>query len=252
MWRVATTQPSFLIGVSSHDVAAWELPPMALQALSSCKRVLFETDPDAVNQGMMAKASVLAEGLTLDKLLGSAAFATLQQGTGVPAATLRTMEPWLAYLVLLRRWRGPKRSLLSQLVARARLAGKEVAYLEAAGEQINAIDSITTTQWLRALGADLAAPKAARQNLDAQIAAFHRGDAERLAQLVFDESALSRIANFRERIYDNRNGRWLKTLQPHLTTGGTCVVIEVEHLLDQRSLITKLRGRGIGVTRVTH
>ena len=250
LWRFSAASPSYLIGLSHLDVGIWDLPDSVRKAITSCKTLVFEVDSAKIEPATVVRLSSLAKGASLRTILGAKGYDNLQAELSLPPAMVDRMKPWKALASLLQKWRPVKRSLRSQLINRARRSGQKVAFLEPPAGQLQAANTVASPEQVKALLSALADPKASRKHMDDTVAAFRRGDAATLHRLAFEVGPLHMSSSVRKRLYDDRHKEWLQGLRGQLGRGETCLLVAAEHLVGERGLARRLRGKGRTIVRV--
>lgn len=110
------------------------------------------------------------------------------EASGVPVATVRTMRPWLAASWAPNVWYlmagySPEAAPGPLFVAQARAAGKTLRSIEAPEQAIAFLSGRPEAEQVALLRFGLAAPEALVAQLDAAVAAWLEGDADRSREL---------------------------------------------------------------------
>ena len=110
------------------------------------------------------------------------------EASGVPVDAVRTMRPWLAAMWAPNVWYlmagyRPKAAPGLLLVAEARAAGKSVHSIEEPEQSVAFLSGLPVADQIALLRFGLAEPEALVAELDAAVAAWLEGDAERSREL---------------------------------------------------------------------
>lgn len=175
---------------------------------------------------------------------------------GLAPDALDHAEPWLAATMLssmpLRQLGyDDKDGAERVLTDAARAAGKRVIGLETAREQLGYFDALPIAAQ-RALLVDTIEelPKAGA-TIDAMVAAWKAGDADKLARLMNDD--LDRSPELTEALLVRRNRNWAGWIQRRMAAPGTVfLAVGAGHLAGGASVQAELARRGLKVERVAY
>ncbi len=266
LWVVEDADSRVYLLGSIHALPAGTdvLPGPAAAAYAAASVLAFEVDLDDA-EGAAAGAAARAratDGVALSKRLGPADAARLEQRlqpTGLTLAAVEAFEPWFVALLISNAPGDEARFSFQagvdvQLFARAGADGKERLGLETADDQVGAFDGLAAKDQLSLLRDALGAT-AGGDDLGVLVAAWEAGDADAIAAVV--EEGLRSAPALRQRVFTDRNARWVPQVEALLgRTGGdglpedVLVVVGVGHLVGPDSVVEMLRARGLAVERV--
>lgn len=175
---------------------------------------------------------------------------------GQPADALDTAEPWLAAMLLTAlpvERLGYARDSGAEAVLQdaARRAGKPVAALETAREQLGYFDSLSPEAQMAMLRDTLAGLDTAPETLDTMMAAWGAGDPDRLARLMNED--LDSAPELAETILFARNRRWAAWIAGRMAEPGTVfVAVGAGHLAGPNSVQAALAARRLTVERIAY
>lgn len=240
--------PSYLLGTVHVGISAVELPEIVWTEFLAAETVIMETDIEAaltMGQGFVGgTAEDGAEGATslpLDAQIGDEAWGRLVEEIGdrVPAATLKTWPPWLAFTVLVMAEYSAAMDV--ELYGWAKARKQTLVFLESGTLQNEVLSEAITAEVLETSLDDV---DAARAGLRAFIDAYHTGSGTALGAAVADENVRALLQ------VGSRNNAWLDTLRPHLDSGGAFIIVGVAHNFGTSSLPALLRADGYTVERL--
>lgn len=260
--RVADQGPDVthhLIGsVHLLPAAARPLPQAHLRAYAAARRVVFETDLDAVASAdlqsrMLAAARRVDDG-GLRAEIADPLYRRLQQRLPqmqLPPTLCDTVRAWFCALTLeltafLRAGFEAAYGVDPQLHAQARRDGKPVVWLEAPERQLQLFTQMPQGLGEQFLASALDGLDDAALNPKRLFAAWQANDLAYLEEQV--ERMRRDHPQAHARLLVERNQAWLAPLDDWLRDGTpTLIVVGVAHLVGTDSLIELLRARGYTV-----
>ena len=172
----------------------------------------------------------------------------------IPEAALNNMETWAAAFALLQLQfqelgvsggDGVEMALRSAFTA----AGKPIQQLETNSEQLGFFDTLPENAQRELLEGAVESPAAAKQQFDAMLAAWMRGDVDAIGRTFNAEFESS--PELREALLRRRNTNWSHWLERRMAQPGTVLVaVGAGHLAGDDSVIELLKRRGYRVKRV--
>lgn len=172
--------------------------------------------------------------------------------SGLPPALLDGMKTWTAAMMLVAAGLTelglePQSGVEQQL--KTRFAGRPVTGLEKPEQQLGFLDSLPEEDQRNFLETVIDDPAKSRKEFGAMLAAWTRGDEKEIARTFDDADEMS--PRLRAVLLDQRNANWSDWLAKRLDTPGTVLVaVGAGHLAGKDSVQTKLKARGLKVTRV--
>lgn len=237
-------------------------------ALADAESVLFEISPAELQSpelaaGMM-QAALRTDGTTLDEQVGPELAARLRTWSadlpaGVPinGEMLQRFDPWFAALtVSLMQMSAmgldPALGLDKHFMARAAEAGKPVAGLETAAQQIALFDGMAPEEQVQMLSDALQDAAEGTEQLETLHADWRAGRVDALWNGMAADMRRE-YPQLYKRINVDRNDAWLAELVARLEAPNgddTLVVVGALHLLGKDGVVEKLRERGYTVERI--
>ncbi|MET0271004.1 MAG: TraB/GumN family protein [Sphingomonas sp.] len=262
VWKVADADTTiYLFGTIHVLPAAYPWRNGAVTgAIDAAQALVLETvvgpDPAALSATMLAmgRAGGLPPLLSRVPEGKRAALSALIARSGVPPAMLDGMKTWAAALLLVGTTLADMKltageGVEPQLEAAFRARRLPVEGLETPAEQLGFFDGLPEAaqrDFLATLAEDGAVM---REDYDAMLAAWSRGDAKAIAA-TFDEE-LKESAALREALLVRRNANWAKWLGKRLETPGTVMVaVGAGHLVGRDSVQAMLAKDGVKAERL--
>lgn len=260
LWKVADEDTTIYLFGTVHALpkdVEWYRGPIA-EAIAAAQVLVTEIPPGeltkpAVQQAFLAKAQLPA-GQSLRDLLTTEQRATFEAAVtkfGLPVGAFDRVEPWfaamtLSALPLLKGGYSMEAGVESAIENRA--GSKARAALETVDGQLRLFDEMpmaVQTAYLISVAEQL---DKVVPSMNGMVAAWARGDAERLAVLMneqIDDPALA------DRLLYARNREWAKWVAKRLDEPGTVfVAVGAGHLAGANSVQDYLAKSGTAVVRV--
>lgn len=261
LWKVADEDTTIYLFGTVHALpkdVEWFRGPVA-QALSSAQVLVTEIPPGAlkqpeVQQAFLARA-MLPEGKNLRELLTAEQRTTVEGALaklGMPAAAFDKVEPWFAAITLatipmLKAGYSMEAGVESAVEAKA---GDEVkrGALETVEEQLKLFDEMPQEVQIAYLVSVAEQMDEVVPSMNAMVAAWAKGDAEKLAKLMNEELDDPVLA---DRLLYARNRDWAEWVETRLADPGTVfIAVGAGHLAGANSVQDYLGKEGLTVTRV--
>jgi len=263
VWAIRGTHGTVYLAGSVHLLPAEEavLPPGFERAYAASTRLVMELDlgrvePAAAGEWLLEHGALPA-GTTLRGLLGEQRYARVSAAAselGVPRELLDGQAPWvvgleLAELEYVHLGYDPQQGVEEQLVRRAQTDGKQTAGLETLDEELGGLAALPRADQVHLLDQTLSDLQESPTELREVLGAWRRGDATRLAQLLYDEyrtfPALYRL------LVTARNQHWLPEIERLANdSGNSLVVVGALHLVGDGGLLELLRKDGYVATQL--
>lgn len=230
------------------------------QAFDGADTIWFEiTNPDdqaaalpLILQHGMSPAQPLSSRLTADEWAKVEAAAA---ASGMAAAQLEPMRPWLAALSLsmaplVKAGYDPKSGVELVLRERADKGGKPIKGLETMDQQIRLLAGLSDDAQMAFLRTALETFEEATPRLDGMVEAWAEGDVEQIESLGVDQ-----IRDESEEVYQamlaRRNADWANQIKTLLDGSGTdFIAVGAAHLAGPDSVQTLLAQKGVEAVRV--
>lgn len=248
LWKVTgEAGTSYLFGTVHLGVRAADLDPVVVQSLDACDIFVSETNLATIDRSVVINLSTLPAEQSLQTLIGAEAFAELQRQLGGSVPQLERFRPWFAYIQMVQRLYPTPDPLDRMLQRAAEDAGKELVFLENAGEQLALLSSIIDADDLKQI---LDPESEERRNLMALVEAYKRGDYRTLEKLIASPEVIDKDPEEFEQLFTRRNKAWIPPLLEQLRKGKTFVAVGAGHFAGPTGLLALLAAEGITAERV--
>lgn len=252
VWQVvnpsdADGTPDYLAGTIHLALPAHKrLPDTALRCLSDSDCFVMEADVETLQPDTIAPFIYRRDHRSNQRFLTTKAWQrTVRQAgdLGFRPDQVAAMEPWFLTTFLGTGPNDPNRSRDMLLRREAEERDLPVVYLEKAVDQL---------QMMRSLPADYFYDQL--ENLDETTAkgealadAYENGDLPTVEAATFDPAEMRRFPLVYRRLFDDRNRRWLPTLETVLRRHHAFVAVGLGHLIGQNGLLRLLAAKGYRV-----
>ena len=176
---------------------------------------------------------------------------------GLPGEqAFEAMRPWLvsatlSVLPMVKAGYGPATGIDMKLLAEAKAEQKQVLGFETMEQQMHMLADVPEADQVKELHRDLAEMDKQTAETNELVAAWEKGDVERIGKIDNDELAAKYPAEYKRVVVD-RNARWAATLDGLLKdpgTGTVFVAVGAAHLAGPDSVIRMLEKDGWTVER---
>ncbi len=265
LWKVESegTAPSYLYGTMHvTDPGITELPVPVWKAFEKAHSVTLEMIFDQEVLQRMGAAMMLADGRTLDRILGPERFqalTTVAQRYGFPREALVLFKPWAAMMLFsvppeeMARNAAGTLPLDRRLQQEAQRRGKAVYGLESVDEQMGVFESVPEAEQISLL--DLSMQE--NQHIEAWYLrmkeAYLARDTAALYRFMQEQTAGSDPAlmqAFEERLIHSRNRLMAGRMTDMLNQGNAFIAVGALHLPGETGILRLLEQDGRRVTRV--
>jgi uncharacterized protein YbaP (TraB family) len=265
LWRVDRpgVPPSYVFGtIHLADPRVIKLPKPVAAAVDQARKLAVEVVPGPDTSIKMARAMALANGRSLDDIVGGDLFLKLivvADGYGVPEATLKRLKPWAAMMLIsipreeqARRGAGAL-ALDLVLEARAKERGIPVIGLEKFEDQIAVFDGFPETDQVALLRQVVDTHGEIVALSDEMVRYYLSRDLGGLVDWMARQSAgedprLRRL--FSDQLLVQRNRVMTERAIPLMNEGGAFIAVGAGHLPGKDGLLSMLAARGYAATRV--
>ena len=260
LWVVETpSNRVFLLG-SLHLLKsdAYPLAAEIGRAYALSQRLVFETDLEAVMdpaiQAKMMKLGVYPEGQDLFENITGNTRIRLEKKLkelGLPPAYFSRFKPWflaltLTTLELQRMGFNPLYGVDFHFYNKAKADEKELAYLESADYQLNLLGKMNDRDQKSFLSQTLEDLEISAQLTDDMVAAWQRGDADKLHELLF--KSFQEHPGIEDRLLTQRNKDWILKIEEMLgKPQNTMVIVGAGHLIGPAGIVQLLKQKGYAV-----
>jgi len=263
LWQVADHDTTIYLFGTIHllpDQYRWRTAKFD-DAVNRSGGLVVETIIDPANPAPLAQAMAqlglspnlppLASRVPADK---RPALEAAIRTSGFPAAVFDRMETWAAAVTLLgtqfkslglQGEDGVETTLRNSFKG----SGKPIGQLESNAEQLGFFDRLPEDAQRGLLLSALDNPAGTRQQFDAMLASWARGDVNAIARSFNEEMASS--PPLKDALLTQRNRNWAGWIERRMAQPGTVLVaVGAGHLAGSGSVLDLLQQRGLKVTRV--
>lgn len=256
LWSIqGRTNTVYLLG-SIHFLSPREdFPPAIDTAYRDAEALVMEIDMDDLDpleaQQLTIQLGMLPQGKSLEQLIGAERYRHVvakADALGLEESMLKRMRPWLAALTLVQLHltsMGLEASagVEHQLLALAKSDGKPITGLETLEQQLTLLAGLPDQAQADFLLYSIQDAERARQQVDALLSAWRKGDTQALEAFLVDE--LERHPALYRPLTVDRNHRWVPDLEALLDDEADyLVVVGTLHLVGKESVIELLEKRG--------
>jgi uncharacterized protein YbaP (TraB family) len=255
VWQIvdptdAHARPDYLAGTIHLAMPDHKrLPQTALDCLSASDCFVMEADIEALEPSQVAPYLFRQDKQSNRKHLTPRTWqrAIKQASTlGFKADQVETMEPWFLSTFLGIGPNDPHRSRDMLLRREAEERDLPVVYLEKAVDQLQMMRSLPASYFYKQLEAlDDTTAKA-----DDLADAYERGDLTTLETTTFDKTEMRLFPQVYQRMFYDRNNRWMPKLVSILRQHQAFVAVGLGHLIGDRGLLKLLSAKGYRVSPV--
>lgn len=263
VWAVSDGDRTVYLGGTVHLLRAsdYPLPDEFEQAYAAADELYFEVDINAMNdlstQAQMLRQLTYNDDRTLQSVLSDVAYAALEEYTeevGLPVMMMQKFKPGMVVTTLqmleFQKLGFTPQGVDSYFNTRAMEDAKPLGALETIGEQIGFLAAMGEGNESEFILVSLHDLNEISDTMEAMIAAWREGDAERLAELF--------VAEMKEQapeVYDSllrqRNLNWLPEIESMFADEDTeFVLVGAAHLVGEDGLLTMLRAKGYEVSQL--
>ena len=260
LWVVETSSNQvFLLG--SLHVLKSDAYPLAAEidrAYAVSQRLVFETDlaamMDPAIQAKMMELGVYPEGQDLFQNISQPTQIKLEKKLkelGLTPAYVSRFKPWflavtLTTLELQRLGFNPLYGIDLHFYTKGTSDEKELAYLESIAYQLNLLGKMNARDQNSFLNQTLKDLEVSAQLADDMMAAWQKGDADKLYTLLF--KSFKAHPAIEERLLTRRNKDWIPKIEEMLgKPKNTMVIVGAGHLIGPEGIVALLKQKGYKV-----
>ena len=239
-WETGKVKTAF----DSADTLYLEIANLNDTAAAQPLLMQYGLDPSHPLSGKISKEDVEA----LDSAV---------KAIGMPGETMmEPMRPWLASMMLsvlpmVKAGYSPNSGIDMALLSQTEKAKKQVKGFETMEDQIHLLADVPEAEQITMLHKDLTELEKSTQQMNDLVAAWQKGDVEKIGSIDNEELAQKYPAVYKRMVVD-RNQRWADTLNGVLkdpATGTVFVAVGAAHLAGPDSVIKLLEKDGWTVER---
>lgn len=214
--------------------------------------------PEAM-QALVRRTGFTASGPTLPEKMAKAdraPYAAALTRFGIPAAALDRADPWfaattLALIPVMKLGYDSANGPETVLAAAAKAAGKRVAGLETAEQQIGYFDSLPERAQLKFLAMTVKDLPKTAEVIDTMVENWAKGDPAALAVMMNED--MRAVPEIGKVLLTDRNARWAQWIGARMKAPGTVfVAVGAGHLAGKDSVQAQLARHGLKATRIAY
>jgi uncharacterized protein YbaP (TraB family) len=185
-----------------------------------------------------------------------AAYAAAVVGLGAPATALDNFDPWFAAIALTagslpKFGYDPNQGVEKVLTAAAKEAGKPIAGLETAAEQLGFLDRLPMDVQIRYLVSTVDQLPKTGEMLDKMVGVWAKGDPDALAALM--NEGMREVPEVGNALLTQRNANWVEWIAKRMDQPGTVfIAVGAGHLAGSDSVQAMLAKKNLKVVRVEY
>lgn len=262
LWQVQTGKNTIYLLGSIHILQknSYPLPGAIEKAYGCCKKVVFETDLDGMNnaesQKKLARLGMYPKGQTLSQKISGETLELLKKkmrALGLPITTFEQFKPWfvaisLTALDIQRLGYDPELGIDRHFYNKAKSDKRDLVFLETNDFQLNLMADMGARQQELFLRETLKELDIVETMAADMVDAWKTGDAEKMLSIIrigFDE-----YPDIYDRFFTDRNKRWIPQIEKMLEAGDNALlIVGAGHLVGEESLIGLLKEKGYRVTQ---
>lgn len=257
LWSTETGKNTVYLLGSLHVLRSGSFPlsKEIQEAYSDCTRVVFETDPDRVNdpafQAQMMAHGIYPEGQTLKGSVSEQTYRLLEKkvhAVGLPIAQFDHFKPWVCALILTamelqRLGFDSAYGIDAHFFQRAKKDGKEIIALESAEYQLGLFTKMGKTEQESFLRQTLKDLELIETMASEMVVAWRTGDVDKLSSII--RISFKEHPDMYTRFVTQRNVKWASQIEDLMKQDdNVLVVVGAGHLVGAESIVELLRKRG--------
>ena len=256
VWSVETGRNTIYLLGSIHVLKqnSYPLAQAIEEAYGCCKKVVFETDLDGMNdaasQSKMLSMGLYPEGETLSQSISRDTLDMLEK-RGLPITAFERFKPWFVALSVTvmeiqRLGFDPSLGVDRHFYNRAKRDGKALDFLETNDFQLNLMAEMDNDQQEAFLRETLKELEVVEEMVGDMLEAWKEGDSSRLYSIT--KIGFEEYPDIYYRFFTQRNRSWAGKLQKMSENGeDMLVIVGAGHLVGEGSLIELLKKKGYKV-----
>lgn len=263
LWEISRggETEGFLVG-SIHFMKpdVYPLPPAFDDAFEASDVMAFETNIDSVQaqaQSLIGRLGMYPGEKTLESELSDSTYTLLQtraDSLGLNLSQMRKLEPWVISIIIpatqmQKAGYSGQSGIDVHFFNRAKEAEKERVAFETVAEQLRFFDNFPADRQEAYLAYSLQDANQNVEMIDEMVAAWTKGDADRLEDLVQEEMRTG-FPDLYETLIVDRNNDWMPQIKTLLDGDETpFIVVGAGHVTGEHGIVAMLRDSGYTVTQ---
>jgi uncharacterized protein YbaP (TraB family) len=258
LWRVAKpgVAANHVFGtIHLGDPEIVNLAPAVTGAFDRSRAMVMEVKLEDIDPQQWSRSMTFTGGGSLEQQLGRELFgrtASLLDRYGVAREAAAVMKPWAAYMTLMMPPSAKGIPLDLVLAIRAAEAGKAVAGLESADEQVSALSSLPADDQVGLVNDLVCHYDAMQADVKDMKQLYLARDLAGLFAVSsrYELNEMPRYQRLMQQLLWDRNERMVQRMGQYLAKGGTFVAIGALHLPGERGVLGLLEKAGYSVDMV--
>jgi uncharacterized protein YbaP (TraB family) len=257
LWSTETGKNTVYLLGSLHVLRSDSFPlsKEIQEAYGDCTKVVFETDPDSVNdpafQAQMMAHGLYPEGQTLKRNVSEQTYGLLEKkvdAVGLPIAQFDHFKPWVCALILTsmelqRLGFDSGYGIDTHFFQRAKKDGKEIITLESAEYQLGLFTKMGKTEQESFLRQTLKDLELIETMASEMVDAWRTGDGDKLSSII--RISFKEHPDMYRRFITQRNAKWAPQIEDLMRQDdNVLVIVGAGHLVGAESIVELLRKRG--------
>ena len=257
LWSTETGKNTVYLLGSLHVLRSDSFPlsKEIQEAYSDCTKVVFETDPDSVNdpafQAQMMAHGLYPEGQTLKRNVSEQTYRLLEvkvHAVGLPVAQFDRLKPWFCALILTsmelqKLGFDSGYGIDAHFFHRAKKDGKEIITLESAEYQLGLFTKMGKTEQESFLRQTLKDLELIETMASEMVDAWRTGDVDKLNSII--RISFKEHPDMYKRFTTQRNAKWASQIEDLMRQDdNVLVIVGAGHLVGAESILELLRKRG--------
>jgi hypothetical protein len=257
LWSAETGKNTVYLLGSLHVLRSDSFPlsKEIQEAYTDCTKVVFEIDPDRVNdpvfQAQMMAHGLYPEGQTLKRNVSEQTYGLLEKkvdAVGLPIAQFDRFKPWVCALILTslelqRLGFDSGYGIDAHFLHRAKKDGKEIMTLESAEYQLGLFTKMGKTEQESFLRQTLKDLELIETMASEMVDAWRTGDGDKLNSII--RISFEGHPDMYKRFITQRNAKWVSQIEDLMRQDdNVLVIVGAGHLVGAESIVELLRKRG--------
>jgi len=237
---------------------SYPLPEEVENIYNCCRRIIFETDLDSMNEGSLQekilRRGMYPKGQTLSGNISAETYEMLRkklEASGLSIQHFERFRPWMVALTItgsemIRLGFDPQLGLDRRYFDMAKKDSKELLFLESNEFQVNLFAGLGRKKQEALLRQVLIEIKIIESMFADMVSAWKSGSAEKLDSIM--NESFREFPDLHDRFITKRNRSWIaKILNMARQKGDMLVVVGAAHLVGDKSVVDLLRRKGYEV-----
>jgi len=262
LWSIETGKNTIYLMGSLHVLKSDSFPlgKEIEEAYIDCKKIVFETDLDSVNDpGFQAKMITLGlypDGQTLEQNVSKETYRLLEKkvlAAGLSIAQFDRLKPWVCALALTfmefkRLGFDPSYGIDTHFFNRAKKDGKEIIVLETLDYQLGLFTKMGKAEQESLLRQTLKDLEVIETMASQMVEAWRTGDVDKLNSII--RLSFKEYPDIHNRFIIQRNKRWISQIEDLMRQDeNVLVIVGAGHVVGTGNILELLKKKGYKIVR---